>query len=127
MCHHQTSILSGQFVQIRQPSCEDGNLVYFCARNGAVFTSWQFERPTVMSPIFFDGSSASLTVNVGSSMVTLALVSRTANSINVTATISYSDAVRLNGTWFVCEGTRLDIAVDLLSKYHFHNINLASI
>ena len=75
-----------------------------------------------MSPIFFDGSSASITVNVGSSMVTLALVSQTANSINVTATISYSDAVRLNGTWIDCAGTRLNIDVDLLSKYHFHKI-----
>ena len=66
-----------------------------------------------MSPIFFDGTSASITVNVGPSMVTLALVSQTANSINVTATISYSDAVKLNGTWIYCEGTTLIIAVGL--------------
>ena len=95
-------------------------MVYFCARNAAVFTTWDFEGRTGSSPIFFDGSSASMTVNVGPSMVTLALVSRTANSINVTATISYSDALRLNGTWFDCDGTRLNIDVDLLSKYHFH-------
>ena len=66
-----------------------------------------------MSSIFFDGSSASMVVNVGPSMVTLELVSRTANSINVTATISYSDAVRLNGTWIACDVTRLNIAVGL--------------
>ena len=88
-------------------------MVYFCARNGAHFTTWDFERWTGSSPIFFDGSSASMVVNVGPSMVTLELVSLTANSINVTATISYSDAVRLNGTWIDCDVNKLNIAVEL--------------
>ena len=67
----------------------------------------------IMTPFLFRGVSGSVTVNVGSSMVTLALVSRTTNSINATATISYSDAVRLNGTWIDCDGTKLIIAVKL--------------
>ena len=49
----------------------------------------------------------------------LSLISKTAMSINVTATISYSDVIRLNGTWIDCDGARVNIGVQLLSKYNY--------
>ena len=94
----------------------DGTLVYFCARNDGVFTVWDFELLTERSNVFFDGSPDILVVNVGSSVVNLALISQMGTFINVTATISYSDAVKLNGTWLDCEGIRLNVIVNI-SKY----------
>ena len=94
----------------------DGTLVYFCARNDGVFTVWDFELLTERSNVFFGGSPEILAVNVGSSVVNLALISQMGTFINVTATISYSDAIKLNGTWLDCEGMRLNIIV-YISKY----------
>ena len=105
-----------QFVQIREPSCADGTLVYFCARNEGVFTTWHFELLAERSNVFFDGSPKLMMVDVGSSIVNLTLISQIGTFINVTATISYSDAVKLNGTWMECEDMRLSIIVNL-SKY----------
>ena len=88
-------------------------MVYFCARNDGVFTIWDFELLTGRSNVFFAGSPEMLAVSVGSSVVNLALISQIGTFINVTATISYSDAVKLNGTWMDCEGLRLNIIVNI--------------
>ena len=52
-----------------------------------------------MATLIRPGDEAMSTVNVGSAEVTLTRTSVTDTSINVTATISYSDAVILNGTY----------------------------
>ena len=90
--------------------------MYFCARNDGVFTVWNFELLPEKSNLLYGESPEILAVNVGSSIVNLALISQIGTFINVTATISYSDAVKLNGTWMSCEGMRLNIIVNL-SKY----------
>jgi len=61
------------------------------------------------------GDSEEVTViNVGSSVVNVTINSVTDTSINATATISYFDAVRLNGTRI--NGHSLYITVSLPSK-----------
>ena len=87
--------------------------MYFCARNNGVFTVWDFELQTERSSVFFGESPEILAVNVGSSVVNLTLISQNGTFINVTATISYSDAVKLNGTWLECENMRLNIMVNI--------------
>ena len=59
------------------------------------------------------------TVSVGSTVVTLTLTFVTYNSINVTAILSYSDAVVLNGTYIDCNGEKLFIYSNLPSKLLF--------
>ena len=56
------------------------------------------------------------TVSVGSAVVTLTRTFVTYNSINDTATISYSDAVILNGTYIDCNGEKLFIYSNSPSK-----------
>ena len=56
------------------------------------------------------------TVSVGSAVVTLTRTFVTYNSINVTATISYSDAVILNGSYIDCNGEKLFIYSNSPSK-----------
>ena len=67
------------------------------------------------------------TVNVGSAVVTLTRTSATDTSTNVTATVFYSHAVILNGTYMDCIGERLYISANLPSKYFLfrlvHKIN----
>ena len=67
------------------------------------------------------------TVNVGYAAVTLSRISVTDTYINATATISYSNAVILNGTYLDCNGERLYISANLPSKYFLfklvHKIN----
>ena len=87
--------------------------MYFCARNNGVFTVWDFELLTERSNVFFGGSPEILAVNVGSSVVNLTLISQNGTFINVTVTISYSDVVKLNGTWLEYENTRLNIMVNI--------------
>jgi len=59
------------------------------------------------------GDAGEVTViNVGSSVVTV-----TINSLGTTA-ISYSDVIRLNGTWMECNRNRLYISTGLPCKYY---------
>ena len=59
-------------------------------------------------------------VNVGSAVVNITIKSVTNTSINVSATLSYSDAVILNGTYMACNGKKLYINAQLPSKYFLH-------
>ena len=68
------------------------------------------------STLIRPGDEAMRTVNVGSAEVTLTWASVTDTSINVTATISYSDAVILNGTYIDCNGEKLYINANLPSE-----------
>ena len=56
------------------------------------------------------------TLTVGSAVVTLTRTVVPDTSINVTATISYSDTVILNGTYRDCNGEKLFIYPNLPSK-----------
>ena len=59
-------------------------------------------------------------VNVGSPTVNTTITSVTNTSINVTANMSYSDAVILNVIYMDCNGEKLYINAKLLSKYFLH-------
>ena len=107
-----------QFVQVREPSCSDGTSVYYCARNYGLVAHWMFELTgNFITSIRSTSSGNVKIVNVGSAVVTLTRTLVTNNSINVTATISYSDAVILNGTYMECNGNKLYIYANLPSKY----------
>ena len=112
----RTCILLGQFVQIREPSCSDGTSVYHCSRNDGLVLNLEFEL-TGVTTLIRPTSGAVTTVDVGSAVVTLTRISVTDTSINVTATISYSDTVILNGTYMDCNGEKLYISASLPSKY----------
>ena len=112
----RTCILLGQFVQIREPSCSDGTSVYHCSRSNGLVLNWEFEL-TGATTLIRPRDEAVRTINVGSAVVTLTRTSVTDTSINVTATISYSDTVILNGTYMDCNGEKLYISDNLPSKY----------
>ena len=71
-------------------------------------------RSTLIRP---RSGAVTTAVNVGSAVVNITITSVTDTSINVTATISYSDAVILNGTYMNCNGEKLYIIAKLPSKY----------
>ena len=118
LCVEPIAMVLGQFVQVRKPSCSDGTSVYYCARNNGLVVHWMFE-PTgyFVTSIRSTHSGNVRIVNVGSAVVTLTRTLVTNNSINVTATIPYSDAVILNGTYMDCNGNKLYINANLPSKY----------
>ena len=111
----RTCILLGQFVQNRKPSCSDGTSVYYCSRSDGTVSNWRFELTS--SPTVIPSRDAAVTtVNVGSAVVTLTRITQTDTTVNVTATISYSDTVLLNGIYMECNGDRLHISANLPSK-----------
>ena len=77
---------------------------------------------TGRSTLIRQRSGAVTAVNVGSAVVSITITSVTDTSINVTATISYSDTVILNGTYMDCNGERLYINAKLPSKYFLQYI-----
>ena len=106
----------GQFLQVREPSCFDGTSVYSCARNDGTVLPWKFELTGSFTTLILASSGDVTTVNVGSAVVTLTRTVVPDTSINVTATISYSDTVILNGTYMDCNGEKLLIYSNLPSK-----------
>ena len=111
-----------QFVQVREPSCSDGTSVYSCARNGGNVLFWMFELTGSFVTPIRPSSEAVTSVNVGSAAVTLNRTSLTDSTVTITATISYFDAVRLNGTYMDCNGKKLYINANLPSKYFLYAI-----
>ena len=109
-------ILKGQLVQMGEPSCTDGTSTYHCTRNDRSVSVWRFQPSGVDITLLGSSSPRVSTVKVGSARVTLIITAWSANSINITATISYSDAVELNGTRMDCNGNELYINVGLTSK-----------
>ena len=117
-CVEPIAMVLGQFVQERHPSCSDGTSVYNCARNNGLVSHWTFELTgNFITSIRSTSFGNVKIVDVGSAVVTLTRTSVTSNSINVTATLSYSDAVILNGTYMDCNGEKLYIKANLPGKY----------
>ena len=106
---------TGQLILERGPSCSDGRLVYSCTRSDGFFLTWRFQPSGARIGIRTGDSPR--TVPVGSSMVLLAVLPASGASFGATVTISYSDAVGLNGTTIRCGTDTLNISVpDLRSK-----------
>ena len=92
---------TGQFILERESSCSDGTSVYSCTTNTSFFITWRFP-PSTDRQIIANGDMSPQTVLVGSSTVLFTIIASSSSSISVTATISYSDAVGLNGTGIQC-------------------------
>ena len=67
------------------------------------------------------------TINVGPAVVTVTRTALTYTSVNFTVTISFSDAVVLNGTYMECNGDRLYISANLPSKYFLFRLSVYTI
>ena len=85
-------------------------------RNDGTVLPWKFELTGSFITIIRSSSGDVTTVNVGSAVVTLTRTLVPDTSINVTATISYSDVVILNGTYLDCNGEKLFIYSNLPSR-----------
>ena len=89
------NLILGQFVQVREPACFDGTSAYTCVRNDGTLLPWKCELTGSLTTLIRASSGDVTTINVGSAVVTLTCTVVPDTSINVTATIPYSDTVIL--------------------------------